>query len=245
MKRKGTSLLTSPSFLRLVLAASVAVVLFLSALYGYDRVAGFLVVKETIVSGNRYLSEDEVISLLKVNRGEGILRLDSDQLRENLMSSPWIREATIRKELPHTLIVNIREAEPLALLKRKGHLYIIDREGRSLEKLNQTIPFLPVIKAYSDDKGLFKEGLKLAETIRNRDFFPNEEIVIQVREPEEITLQVGKMIVRVGMGDYGEKLQRFAELKEEIVNRGIPVDYVDLRFSRRVIVRPVKAVDDE
>jgi cell division septal protein FtsQ len=43
-------------------------------------------------------------------------------MRERLLLSPWIRETIIRKELPHTVVIKIREAEPLALLKRKKSL---------------------------------------------------------------------------------------------------------------------------
>ena len=60
--------------------------------------------------------------------------------------------------------------------------------------------------------------------------------------PEDISMQVDGMLVKVGHGEYEEKLQRLLELEDEIMRRGIPVDYIDLRFANKVIVKPINEV---
>jgi cell division septal protein FtsQ len=50
------------------------------------------------------------------------------------------------------------------------------------------------------------------------------------------------MVVKVGAGDYKEKLQRLLELEEDIQRRQITVDYIDVRFANRVVVKPIKEV---
>ena len=55
-------------------------------------------------------------------------------------------------------------------------------------------------------------------------------------------MQVDGMLVKVGHGEYEEKLQRLLELEDEIMRRGIPVDYIDLRFANKVIVKPINEV---
>ena len=244
-RRPLLKVLLHPLFLKLTLLTAAVVLTGIMGIYVYGEAVDLFRINKIIVTGNKHLSNREVISLTKVSRRDSILTASSQQLGKRLLKSPWIKDVTIRKELPHTLIVNIKEAEPLALLRKKGHLYIVGKEGQTLEKLTQTIPFLPVIRMNSRKKSLFKEGLKLAQVIRDGDFFSNEEIEILIKDPAEITLKIGTLLVKVGRGGYRDKLLRFTQLEKEILKRGIPVDYVDLRFSKRVVIRPVKRLHDE
>ena len=50
------------------------------------------------------------------------------------------------------------------------------------------------------------------------------------------------MEIKVGEGSYEQKLARLFELIDEIRSRPIEVDYIDLRFANRVIVKPVAEV---
>jgi cell division septal protein FtsQ len=44
----------------------------------------------------------------------------------------------------------------------------------------------------------------------------------------------------MGFGDYEKKLSSYFALKDEITGRNIAIEYIDLRFSNRLIVKPVK-----
>jgi hypothetical protein len=46
--------------------------------------------------------------------------------------------------------------------------------------------------------------------------------------------------VKVGYGKYNEKIDRWKNLEAEIRRRNIMIDYVDLRFMDKVIVKPLK-----
>ncbi|MEC4684658.1 MAG: FtsQ-type POTRA domain-containing protein [Nitrospirota bacterium] len=229
-----------PLFLKSVFFIALTGVIGLSGVYLYGKTADIMRINRIEVTGNKHLSDKEIISLMKLGQGESMLRISSRELSERVLESPWIRDVVIRKELPHTLIVKVKEAEPLALLKRKGRLYIVSRGGEVLEELSQTIAFLPVIKMDSIKKSLLKEALKVAGIVREDAFFSDEEIEIIAKTPEEMTLKIGDLTIKIGKGDYRRKLARLVQLEDEIVRRGIPAGYVDLRFSRRVIVRAAK-----
>ncbi|NOY38903.1 MAG: FtsQ-type POTRA domain-containing protein [Nitrospirae bacterium] len=229
-----------PLFLKSVLFIALTGLVGLAGVYLYGKTADIMRINRIEVTGNKHLSDKEVISLMKLGHGESMLRISSRELSERMLESPWIRDVVIRKELPHTLIVKVREAEPLALLKRKGHLYIVSRGGEVLEELSQTIAFLPVIRMDSTRKSLLGEALKVAGIVREDGFFSDEAIEIIAKTPEDMTLKIGDLTVKIGKGNYRRKLARLIQLEDEIVRRGIPAGYVDLRFSRRVIVRAAK-----
>jgi len=50
------------------------------------------------------------------------------------------------------------------------------------------------------------------------------------------------VVIRMGQGDYERKLSRLLALEDEIKKRQIAVDYVDLRFANRVVVKPISEV---
>jgi cell division septal protein FtsQ len=111
--------------------------------------------------------------------------------------------------------------------------------------LEQTIPFLPVIEVKSNRKGTLKQALELASTLRTENFFYDKEIEIIANSSKDISLIIDGLIIKVGAGDYRKKLLRLAQLKDEIIRRGIPVEYIDLRFSKRLIVKaPQEAVNE-
>jgi len=57
-----------------------------------------------------------------------------------------------------------------------------------------------------------------------------------------MTVNMDGIVVKVGEGEYEDKLQRLVELEDEIRKRGIHVDYIDLRFENKAVVRPVNEV---
>lgn len=197
-------------------------------------------INKIVVSGNRHLTGGDIIALARIRRGESLLSVRSARIERSLMKSPWIKDVSIRKELPGTIIIRLREAEPVAILKKKKGLYIISREGVVLDRIKERESFLPVITLKRNDKTLLREVIRLARVIKRDNLFNDRKVEIRAGRQEDITLVVDDLIIKVGKGDYKKKLLRLLEIEKQIMRRGIPVEYIDLRFSRRVIVHPVK-----
>ena len=99
------------------------------------------------VRGSHFLSEGEVRELLGPAVGENILGLDIDALKARLRASPWVADATVRRTLPDTLEVEIRERVPLALAE-VDRLYLMDAEGTLIDLYGpRTAGFdLPIVR---------------------------------------------------------------------------------------------------
>ena len=65
-----------------------------------------------------------------------ILLLDISLLQEKFTAHRWIKEVRVRKILPSSLKIEIKERTPIALLKQ-DHTYMIDEDGVFLEKIEQ------------------------------------------------------------------------------------------------------------
>lgn len=210
--------------------------------------SGFFALREVEIRGNKHLSEAEVRELMKLGRRENLLFLSTEGMALRLLSSPWIRSVSVRKEFPGKLTAQVEEAEPFALLENGAGLFLMDGGGNVLEEIGgESVPFLPVIVtgAKGRDPRAFSEALALAGAVKRSGLAAEKnrvEITGVEERPEDLTLRVDGLVVRVGEGQYEKKLARLFELADEIARRWEKTEYVDLRFADRVVVKPVAGV---
>jgi cell division protein FtsQ len=200
--------------------------------------------REIMILGNRHLTEGEVKSLARLRSGEGLLRVSGKNIADNLLKSPWIKTATVRKDFPDRLRIRIYESSPFAILELKGQAFFIDETGRILEKMKgETVSFLPVITGDpSKRRASYMEALNLVRVLKKRNIAAERgrvEIMANVEGPEELSVVFDGMVVKIGNGDYDQKLDRIADLEEEIRKRVLAVEYIDVRFADKVIMKPV------
>lgn len=202
-------------------------------------------VREVVFYGNTHLSDGELRTMTGIGKDSGILRLSARGISEKLLKSQWIKDISIRKDPPHRISIKIREASPFAILEMKGHSFLVDEKGGMLEETNGAVPFLPIITADPlKNRDIFIEALHLARVLRDRKIATERSRVeiIADKGPEGISIVMDNVLIKVGCGDYEQKLQRLFQLEDEIRKRAIAVDYVDLRFANRVVVKPINEV---
>ncbi len=224
---------------------ALPVLLFITGFAYLSYARDVVPVKELLYYGNRNLSAGDLSSLMQVKKGENIFALSSRKLAEDLLSSPWVKKAAVRREiLAGRLLARVEEREPFVLIKKDGALWIADADGRLLQKIEgNTVPVLPVIEADTiNHKDTLDEAMALSRLLRTKGYFQKPVTVYAAGRPDELSMVVGGVLIKVGSGNYEEKLEKLRELEGEIAKRGIPADIIDLRFANRVIVSPVKEV---
>jgi len=130
------------------------------------------VLKEIKVYGNAKVSKEEVLRLLDLKGGEILYRLDLDELRERLKKHHLIEDTILRRQLPSTLEVQIKERSPLAILVQNNKGYLIDRNGVILSEANPNdILYYPYVFIEDEkDKDVF---LKFLEWLKqNKKYLP-------------------------------------------------------------------------
>jgi len=237
-KRKLTSE-SSAARKRIFLAFfSLFVIVSMAAVvrYALQRIVIFPV-REIKVIGNRHLSDREVRSMARLREGVSIFSVPSGQVVKRLERSPWIKRVYLRKDLPDSIIIRIRESVPSALLEKGRALYLVGRDGTILERQKGEKRFLPVITGDTANRNAVREAVRFAGVLKRYGVDTTKRAEIRVGDMENMTLYYGDTVIKVGYGDYEAKLLRYLELKDEIQRRGIPVRYIDLRYRRRVIVK--------
>ena len=96
--------------------------------------AGFRVHRIKI-TGVKRMSEGSVYARVQdqLRSADGAGR--SDALRQRLLELPWVSDARVSRQLPDTLLIDIVERVPRAVLVKPDHLELIDGTGHELEPI--------------------------------------------------------------------------------------------------------------
>lgn len=242
-RQKGARVLAAAKYLVFV---ALPVVLLVALIFMASRAVQTLFrVRSVVVTGNEHLTDEELKNMAEISTDENLFRMSSSRISSKLAASPWIRSVAVRKEFPDRLLIRISEAEPFALLDMKGKLFIVDDRGTLLEELRDiAVPFLPVILSNPyQEKEAFLEAITFAKAIKNTGSLARKDhIEIISHKPQEMSLNADGVVVKVGAGEYEDKLARLSDIEQEIKRRNISVDYIDVRFANRVLVSPVNQV---
>ena len=94
--------------------------------------AGFAV-RNVRVTGTSRMDEQQVYARALAQRNQAMPDVDIARLREELRTIPWVKDARVSIQLPHTLAIDIVERTPHAVLEKPDRLVLIDASGVELE----------------------------------------------------------------------------------------------------------------
>lgn len=97
--------------------------------------AGFEV-RHVRVTGASRMDEQQVYVRVLSQQSRAMPEVDVAALRNELMSLPWVKDARVSIQLPHTLAIDIVERTPHAVLQKPDRLVLIDATGRELEAIS-------------------------------------------------------------------------------------------------------------
>ncbi|MEK9971334.1 MAG: FtsQ-type POTRA domain-containing protein, partial [Ferrovibrio sp.] len=89
---------------------------------------------EVNLQGRVHAPLEALAEAVGVERGDPILSLDLDAIRRRVELIGWVKQATIWRQLPDTLHIEVVEREAFARWQIDGRVYLIDAEGKVLEE---------------------------------------------------------------------------------------------------------------
>jgi cell division protein FtsQ len=76
------------------------------------------------------LTRSEVLALAAVPPRSTLIRADTSDIEERLEASPWVRDATVDRDFPHTLRLTVNERRPAAIADAGGtNLWVVASDG--------------------------------------------------------------------------------------------------------------------
>ncbi|ALE03625.1 cell division protein FtsQ/DivIB [Bartonella ancashensis] len=91
------------------------------------------------LSGNKHMTEGDILRILKLNSRPPIISFDVKEARSSLEKEVWIRSANIQKIYPNQVRIAITEREPYAIWQHDGMIDIIDETGYVIAPLQENL----------------------------------------------------------------------------------------------------------
>ena len=220
------------------LVASMAGVPTMAAaqLAGLAGDAGFEV-RRVEVRGVQRMNELKVYEKVLAERDRAMPLVDLAALRDDLLQLSWVEDARVSRQLPDTLVVDIVERSPRAVLKKPGRYVLIDATGHELEP----------VKADRARTMLALSGPGAGKQIEALDKLLEAAPALkpQVREAEwvgnrrwNLSFKTGQVLA-LPQGDEAGASALVSFAKLDGVNRllGGQVAYFDMRAPDRIYLR--------
>lgn len=219
------------------------------------RDSSLLRINTLTVAGNDRLSTGEVLALAGELRNQSILLADLDISRERLLTSGWVQDATLRRRLPATIEIAITEREPVMLGRLSGRLYLIDAVGTVIDEYSAAFEKfdLPIVDGLfiGDEAAVVVDhtrgrlAARVIGVLAGRRDLSDRISQIDVHDPYDVVVLLSgdPALIHLGTQRFVERLQRYLELTPTLRARVPKIDYVDLRFERRVYVGPMEKVE--
>jgi cell division protein FtsQ len=205
--------------------------------------------KSIEVSNTKHLTRDEILGLAGVEPGKDLLGMNLKQMGEHILQNPWVETVRINRYFPDAVSIAITEREPIATINM-GFIYYLDKKGNVFKVLNQGDKLdFPVVTGFSeeelgnDPKGT-REALEttcdLIKVLREKGAFILADVSeIHYDKGYGFTLftAIGALPVKVGLGDFSAKVERFARIYRGLMVQLPSIHYIDLDYNDKIIVK--------
>lgn len=200
--------------------------------------------------GGTHLTRDEALRVAGIAEGRNVFEVAPEDAEARLRHHPWIAAAEVRRRLPGTYEVRIRERQPSAILALAGEhgtaMYLIGDDGTVFKRLGDEDPVdLPVItgldrRRFTQDRAfrasILLEVVALLSDWRAAGLWRREPIAeVHVEADDGLSLYLGSdaTYVRLGRGPFRRKLRRLREVLDTLERRDANPAYVYLDNVRR------------
>lgn len=192
----------------------------------------FFSVRAVDVRGLHYLTADAVVARLRVDTLQSVWQ-DLSILRRRVLGHPQIRDVSMSRRLPGTIVLTVTENLPVALLSDARGLQPFAGSGRALP-IDPARAGLELPVVFTADPRL----LATLERVRR------EQPALFARISQASRDRAGDLIlgldgfrVRAPLGVSADGLTDIFPVEFDLARRGLPIAELDLRYRDQVIAR--------
>ncbi len=199
--------------------------------------------KHLKIVGTKYTQQKEILNYAKIDSSLSLFKLDLKLIAEHVKKHPLVQNAVVSRRLPSTLIIQVEEKKPIALLNQ-NQLLPIDANGDILNGLKPDMLFdLPIISnVEAGQETNIKEIVDFLNYIKKYQFplyCEISEISFSQKVGIYFCLVDDSIPVVLGKGNYQTKGQHFTKVLSIVKGKKqlSDVEFFDLRFENQVIVK--------
>src|SRR5215213_2893852 len=192
----------------------------------------FFRVRRVEIVGVRYVAPSDILARLRVDTTRSVWD-DPTPLEQRVAAHPQVGNVSISRKLPGTLVVNVVENLPIAMVSTEKGFLVFDERGRQLPLDPSRVAVdLPI--AARRDTALF--GLLARVRAERPRIFARLSDVARTGD-REVLLHFESLAVRAMLDVTPDRLAEIFPVEADLAKRQARVAELDLRFRDQVIAR--------
>jgi cell division protein FtsQ len=230
-----------------VLFCAAALTCVFIYVYSYLLSCPYFSIRETSVRGLNELTEKDILTLADIKPAQNLLAVNKTAIERRVRDNPWVKNLYVGRELPDRLVLELKERQPLALLKSKNDFYLVDTEGSLFKKINQHDEVdLPVITGV-DEEGktkqlFFKSALDLVKMLESNRKYSYLGTISEVNIDELFALSVlteKGLYLKLGTDGVEDKLGNLKIVMADLEKKGMAKGLlcIDLGDASKITVQ--------
>lgn len=255
LRARGESFRRTRAARRLAWAAGalgIVAVCGAAALYG-PRIATavadhpYFAVAEIVVTPTKQVRPGALLEAVDLRPGVSLWRVDPTELAARLESHPWIRRATVRREFPRRLVVDVVERKPVAILYL-DQLHYVDSTGLAFVRVGERepldLPFVTGVEAaiLADERPFarhaIRQALRVLELMQATGLpFRVSEVHIDREQGITVFPIEPRVALTFGWSGFKTKLTRLERVLQDFRGRESQIREIDLTMGAAAVVR--------
>lgn len=212
-----------------------------TAIVGILVYSPIFVLRHVQVDGAVYLKKEELVRISGIYMGEPLFQLETDQVTKRLLQDLRIEEALVRRQLPSTLEITIKERMPVATVACEYGYLDIDRQGKVIDSYrtlkNMPIPMITGVQVrdlYIGDDVTDEMVKKILSFLQQLDDASlNQLSEIAITGPDYLVAYTTNSVqIRLGKLERMEEKARLTQdFLKDLATNPYQVEYVDFNYT--------------
>jgi cell division protein FtsQ len=214
----------------------------LTVAYLFSKNEPLFLLKNIKIRGASQLTDGEIMQRAYPFLKESIFKTQVDKVKEAVLAHPFVREVSIKRLYPFSLVIEVKEKVASALwVGPAGNVQVLDETGtafRALSKENTKHLFVIQAKDQAAAKSAFNQAIGwMTDRSIKKDSI--SEVIDTDGSITLVYLGDGVEII-LGKEDQTARLKRATAVLEDVRKRGLFIRCIDARFDKGAIIKERK-----
>lgn len=197
------------------------------------------------VTGNSYLPREDVLQIARIKEPLNIFSVQTDVIQDYLQSDLRIDTAKVWRDFPNCLNIEITERLPVAVMNCNYGYVNLDKNSvvidvyTDVKKIQKPVITGIVLQDVYIGDGVnddtVKKILVYLGLLDNDVLGQIRQVNMADREHIELYTVKGTKIILGNLEDIEKKAEKTQEIFKDMSTMTIPVEYIDLSYSRPVL----------
>lgn len=207
--------------------------------------SNFFTIGSVVIEGNKYVTAEDIYSIAGISAPINIFRLNTTNIKERLMHDLRVAEVNVKRNFPSTIVIEIKERQPLAYIASGYGFVEVDKQGiilaafKNLKMVN--VPMITGVRLENQyvgdsvENGTIQAVLNYLARLDERSL--NQISEVNIYAPDQIVAYTTHSAqIRLGNSQHvDQKAKLTNEILQEMVVKKMQVEYIDLNYASPII----------